>query len=238
MDAPAKSLESVLAYCIWKSLIASHGDGKDSSNAAWNLNKRGSQKTMAPDTINPCESPGGWKAIIREKYLNSEVTKFCQDHLSTQERSEPWHAWSHHFRPGQAHSLPPAVEVLHLPWFTIPLLVLSNQGKVQVLSHSLMDFSSQDKYPHWFRMLNLGFNLSDANLKSKFLMTTAQQVKVNSASALPLPANRCLRKKHRKGQVSKTEEEGKYLAMPPQWLPCSVRNPLPTAGEPGLSSSS
>lgn len=55
----AKSQERALAYYIWKSLIASHGDGKDSSNAAWNLNKRSSQEMMAPDIINPSESPGG-----------------------------------------------------------------------------------------------------------------------------------------------------------------------------------
>ena len=41
------------------------------------------------------------------------------------------------------NSLPPAVEALHLPSFTIPMLVLPNQGKVPVLSHSLVDFSSQ-----------------------------------------------------------------------------------------------
>lgn len=82
----AKSQERALAYCIWKSLTASHGDGKDSSNAGWNLNKRSSQKMMAPDIINPWENPGGWKAITKKRYLNLEVTKFCQDHLSTQEK--------------------------------------------------------------------------------------------------------------------------------------------------------
>jgi len=59
--------QRALAYYIWKSLTASHGDGKDSSNAAWNSNKGGYQKMMAPDIINPRESPAGWKAIIKRK---------------------------------------------------------------------------------------------------------------------------------------------------------------------------
>lgn len=36
---------------------------------------------MALDTINPCESPAGWKAIRTERYLNAEVAKFSQTSL-------------------------------------------------------------------------------------------------------------------------------------------------------------
>lgn len=119
------------------------------------------------------------------------------------------------------------------------MLVLPNQGKVPVLSHSLVAFSSQINiracWGCWLASAAQGSAAlvghvppicsPDAKLKNKCLMRTAQQVrfKVDSASAPPLPANRCLRKKRRKGQVFKSEEKGKHLTIPPQHLLCSVR---------------
>lgn len=82
---PAKSLERAVPYYIWKCLIASRGDGKDLSNAAWNLNKRGSQKTMAPDNINPCKSPAGYKAIIKNGTTAQRLLNFVR-HLSLPRR--------------------------------------------------------------------------------------------------------------------------------------------------------
>lgn len=152
---------------------------------------------MALDTINPCESPAGWKAIRRERYLNSEVAKFCQISLS-QERRQPQCARLHHPGPKQTHFIP-SVEALHLPQFIVSVLVLSNQGKMPALSHYLVDSSSQmnsrARSGCWLASTVQGsaalmgqvppIRSPDVKLKNKFLMRTTDQVRAGLTQPVP-----------------------------------------------------
>lgn len=148
---------------------------------------------MALDTIKPCESAAGQKAIITERCLNSELMSSAprEKSAATCPSPSPW-AWPGSFSFSISRSSTSAP-------ITVSVLVFSKQGEVPAPSrymvHSSRQTNSRAGSGCWLASAALMAHVPpirspDVKLKNKFLMRTAEQVRSRLTQPVPCTASK------------------------------------------------